>query len=434
MKQEFRLADIGEGLEEAEIIEWRVQLGDEVKRDQPLLEVMTDKSNAELPAPFAGTIVQIGGEVGDMIRVGELIAVIDDAAGNGRTDHEDEHTTTEASPGEVRDQHTAPEVAHAEAEDAASTIEQISPDEPGSAVVARPKASPTTRREAARRGIDLSAVAGSGPAGRILLSDLDGALVEVPGASPIGTTPPPQPRTARPAEGVESQTLPLRGVRRKIAQNMAQSWTHIPHIHAFDHIDAQPLVEMRDRLKGTDRPEFSNLTPLTFFVAAVASALRAYPQVNSSIDMANETITQHGSVNIGVAVAAPQGLVVPVVHNADSMSFGELCQQMHTLIAAARAGTLSRESFMAGTATITNFGSLGGEQATPLIRPPESIIVGFGAVADRPFVVDGQVVARKTMNVVMGADHRLLDGDVTTAFLAHVTDRLTEPLMLVLGG
>lgn len=213
---------------------------------------------------------------------------------------------------------------------------------------------------------------------------------------------------------------------------MTQSWSSIPHIHAFEHIDAEPLLEIRGRLKATDTPVYKTLTPLGFFVAAVVQALQAFPQANASLDMDAGTVTTHAEINIGVAVAAPQGLVVPVLRNAGSMSFPALCESLRNLVVNAREGALTSADFQSGTATITNFGSLGGEQATPLIRPPESVILGFGSIDTRPFVIDDELVARKTMHLVIGADHRLLDGDVTTALLNHIASSLTDPLGLVL--
>jgi pyruvate dehydrogenase E2 component (dihydrolipoamide acetyltransferase) len=432
MRHEFRLADIGEGLEEAEIINWLVAVGDQVTRDQPLIEVMTDKSNAELPAPTAGTIVELGGAVGDLIMVGELIAIID---GN----------TTDTTAVDEEGTPTAPEV----------TMPRI-------------KASPSTRRYAAEQGIDLRRVSGSGPGGRILLSDLETpyritgspapaesvpapAVQAVSAASPDAAqeallvqpmiSTPALPTPADPAIPVDPATplspmpggvISLRGVRRAVAKNMAQSWSEVPHIHAFAHIDAAALMDLRSRLKATGRPEYRQLTPLAFFVAAVAKALVVHPQANASLNMTDETITYHSHVNVGVAVASPHGLVVPVLQAADRLDFATLSLTLTELVRGAREGVLSREHFRGGTVTITNFGALGGEQAAPLIRPPESMIVGFGSIAERPFVLDGQVVARSTMHTVVGADHRQLDGDTATGVLTLIGDLLADPLQLVL--
>jgi pyruvate dehydrogenase E2 component (dihydrolipoamide acetyltransferase) len=423
MRHEFRLADIGEGLEEAEIITWLVAVGDQVDRDQPLIEVMTDKSNAELPAPEAGTIVELGGNVGDMIMVGDLIAAIelhDNAPHN--------HVPTPA---------VAPHIAAATDGNIPSVNAAQTAETP---IQQRPKASPSTRRQAAERGIDLTTIVGSGPGGRILLSDLDTTPSAAPPIAapqiPAPQIPVPHAATHQAATPAPLQqapgVVPLRGIRRAVAKNMAQSWSEIPHIHAFEHIDAAPLLELRQRLRTTMSGRYADVTPLTFFVAAVARALALHPQANASLNMADETITYHGQVNVGVAVAAEQGLVVPVLQAADRLDFETLGVTLAQLVRGAREGVLPREHFLGGTVTVTNFGSLGGEQATPLIRPPESMIVGFGSIAERPFVVDGAIAARSTMHTVVGADHRLLDGDVTTAVLSTIGSLLADPLQLVL--
>lgn len=500
MKHEFRLADIGEGLEEAEIVAWRVQVGDTVERDAALVEVMTDKSNADLPAPWSGTIVSLGGAVGDLIQVGEVVAVIDDGVGPSDSEpfatgaFESAVQPPAPTPSFFADTASSPSAkavpGESSAEPAQSAVPPPSEAQPSSPVAIplatdvsasaatgsdatgsdqpapppmprRAKASPTTRREAVRRGIDIATITGSGPGGRVLLSDLDNpaashvappqpaaqpaavaaqpkapsvapsspALHAQPKATPVT---PPQHAAAQSAQrepGVE----PLRGIRRLIARNMTASWQQVPHIHAWREIDAEPLVDLRARLRDSGRDHYARLTPLSFFVSAVAQALRTYPVANSSLDMSAETITTHAHVNIGIAVASPQGLVVPVIRDADQLSLSETAMQIATLVDRARLGELGAEAFRGGTATITNFGSLGGENATPILRPPESVIVGFGSIAPRPFVVDGHVVARQTMNVVIAADHRLLDGDVTTAFLNHVCERLIDPVDLALG-
>lgn len=485
MKHEFRLADIGEGLEEAEIIAWRVQIGDTVQRDEPLVEVMTDKSNADLPAPWSGTIVSVGGSVGDIIKVGEVIAIIDDApaqssSAGGAAAGAFESAVQPSEPPATffADTASAP-TASASAPDGsmapepARVLSQPQAQPLSAAMPQRAKASPTTRRQAARRGIDITQVVGSGPGGRVLLSDLDAfapssvdaapvpaPLVSSPPVAPASTTPPVAPIAPAPlvateplssvpvasaastagaaaaamqAAATEPGVHPLRGIRRLIARNMTQSWTQVPHIHAWREIDAEPLMALRSRLRDSGRDHYAALTPLAFFVNAVAHGMRTYPIVNSSLDLAAETITTHASVNIGIAVASPQGLVVPVIRGADQLSLSETAGQISDLVGRARAASLGAEAFREGTATITNFGSLGGETAAPIIRPPESVIVGFGSIAQRPFVVDGAVAARHTMNVVVAADHRLLDGDVTTAFLNHVCEQLVDPIDLALG-
>jgi len=428
---------------------------------------MTDKSNAELPAPAAGVVVELGGSVGDIVNVGELIAIIEsaDAPTSPTTPDPAQPSETPHAPAATSGRVDAPQVR------------------------IRPKAAPSTRRVAAERGIDLATVVGSGPGGRIVLSDLDQPAagtgsapqpaVEEPthvaaeaanelkstdtfsrfakasaseprsepsSESPRIVTPPTSPATtheppvraavATPEPAARTTaaqgSVPLRGIRRVVARNMTQSWSQVPHIHAFEECDAEPLLALRASLRSSDEPVFAAITPLAFFVAATAKALVEHPQANASLDMAAETITQHSHVNIGIAVATDRGLVVPVLHAAETLTLAEITRSLATLVAGARNDSLAQANYRDGTVTITNFGALGGEQATPLIRPPESLIVGFGSIKQRPFVIEGHVVARHTLNLVAGADHRLLDGDTTTAILNAVAHQLAKPVNILL--
>ncbi len=397
---EFALPDVGEGLHEAEIVQWLVAVGDDVGRDQPLVEILTDKSATELPSPVAGRVASIGPAEGDVVEVGTVLITINPKA--------PEH--------EQPAQPTAPDHPN-----------------PTGTKVQRNRASPSTRRLAARRGIDLATVAGSGPGGRILATDLDrvGAVTAPSPAADSVVTPVGGPGAIGWMEPGEHA---LRGVRRVIATTMAQAWSEIPHIHAIDELDATNLLDVRRRTRTGAGERGATLTPLAFLVAACARALRRYPMVNASIDAENGTITVHPDVHIGIAVATDAGLVVPVIRHADRLDVVTLGEEIARLSGSARANTLGGEEMRGGTFTVTNYGSLGGSYALPIIRPPEAAIIGFGAVKDRPIVVDGDVVARPTLPVVIGADHRLIDGDLSTAFHQHVIAQLSDPLALVLGG
>ncbi len=460
MKHDFHLADIGEGLEEAEILQWLVIPGQLVERDQPVVEIMTDKSNAELPAPVAGVVVALAGDIGDIVRVGELLVVFDDDPSSDLLEAADSHA--ERRPDNLSPDNASPDNLEA------PTIADTRPDESaeGIAPIVRPKASPSTRQLAASSGIDLAQITGTGPGGRILRSDLglatndisaqiapidqDRQTISTVGAGSVtdNNLEPGNPADAPPTasrrhqvasvahRGDEQPTsgeIPLRGVRRSIATHMTQSWSTIPHIHSFDEIDAEPLLALQSQLRSHPSQRWTGLTPLAFFVAAMAKALRNHPLANASIDVDAELIRVHDNINIGVAVASPNGLVVPVLRTADRLNLSDTNRQLRVLVDRARGGELTHDDTVGGTGTITNFGSLGGQQATPLIRPPESIIVGFGAVAARPFVIESAVVARMTMHVVVGADHRLLDGDVVTSILADIAALLTNPLDLLLN-
>lgn len=220
-----------------------------------------------------------------------------------------------------------------------------------------------------------------------------------------------------------------------VARNMARSWSEVPHIHSMDEIDASMLVDFRRRLRRMDRPGASSVTPLTIAAAAAARALRLFPMVNACIEGSpGESIIVHGSVNLGIAVATDSGLVVPVVRDADLLDLFDLAGAIADLASRGRDGTLTAADLAGGTFTITNYGSLGGRWATPLIVPGQAAILGLGAIADRPLVVDGEVVARPTLPIVLGADHRLIDGDLSSAFRRAITEDLLEPLRLLVGG
>ncbi|MEM9033750.1 MAG: dihydrolipoamide acetyltransferase family protein [Actinomycetota bacterium] len=412
----FILPDIGEGLDEAEIVEWLVAPGDVVERDQPLVEVLTDKSQTQLPSPVAGTVVGLGGAEGDRLRVGELVAELDDG------------------PGAVDD-----EPAAAAAPAAADPVMPAPPSTaPGTGPSGRPKASPAVRRLARERGVDLASVTGSGEGGRILRRDVEAAAVG--GVSPVGATTVPEVpaataaapvTTVRPAPAtIGAGTHPLRGIRRATAESMARSWSEIPHIHGMDEIDATALQDARARIEAAT--ERTTLLPL--LALAVARTLARHPMLNASIDVDGGTYTVHDRVHLGIAVATADGLLVPVVRDAHARSLRDLGAELTRLITAARSRTIDVGDLRGGTATLTNFGSQGGRLATPIIRPPESAIVGFGAVRERPIVIDGEVVARPTLPVSIGVDHRLVDGDAMTAFQEELLGVLRDPILLLVDG
>jgi len=423
----FRLPDVGEGLDRAEIVEWLVAEGDEVARDQPLVEILTDKSQTQLPAPAAGVIASLGFAEGDMAEVGQILVTY------ATTDGEPEPAPQPAASAAPE----APPVAVA----SGPTSNEVAPTR------RRPKAAPAVRKRALEAGIDLGLVAATGPGGRITAADLDAHLA-APTASPAAATPPtagpitipaastaPPPATATPTDGLgvmPAGTHPLRGIRRVTAEAMTASWS-IPHIHGADELDAGALLEARRLIK--ERSGSTSLTPLAFFVMAVARGLRRFPLMNASVTVADGdtpgSITVHDSVNIGIAVAGPNGLVVPVIPDADRRGLLELAEIIAGLAGAARSGAVTTDQLRGGTFTISNYGSLGGRYATPIIRAPEVGIVGFGSIRDRPFVVDGEVRARPTLPIAVAADHRLIDGDLMTAFQEHVIATLTNPAALL---
>ena len=404
----FRLPDIGEGLEEAEIVEWLVSPGDVVVRDQSLVEVLTDKASSELPSPVAGTVLRLGASEGDRLDVGEILIEIDDGSAQVADDTKP----------------IAPVVSAPSADPGPSPLGHVS----------RPKASPATRKLALEEGVDLGTTTGTGPGGRITSDDVRASGTQLPPAPAASASPQIHTPTGDLGQ-MSSGRHPLRGIRGVVARNMERSWAEIPHIHSMDEIDAALLVDFRQRLRGMDRPGASAVTALTVVAAAAARALRRFPMVNACIEGSpGESIVVHDSVNLGIAVATDSGLVVPVVRDVDSLDLFALATAIANLAARGRDGTLTAADLSGATFTITNYGSMGGRWATPIIPPGQAAILGLGAVADRPVVVDGQVVARPTLPIVLGSDHRLIDGDLASAFKGSITADLLEPLNLLVEG
>ena len=417
MAHRFLLPDIGEGLEEAEVVEWLVAVGDVVARDQPLVEVLTDKASSELPSPVAGTVLRLGAVEGERIQVGEVLIEIDDGSDGGQ--------------GSPRLADT-PDTTEADATEPPATLELATAPTGG-----RVKASPATRRLALEVGVDLAALRGSGPGGRISADDVRAAAT----MGGLSATEPLKPVRRSPISPIdpelgqmEAGRHDLRGIRGVVARNMARSWSEIPHIHTMDEVDASLLVDFRNRIRSMDRRGADAVTHLVVAAVAAARALRRFPMVNGHLegDPADAIVIPE-SVNLGIAVATQRGLIVPVVRDADTLDLFAMAEAITEVADRARADDLSAADLLGATFTITNYGSLGGRFATPIIPPGQGAILGLGSVAERPVAVDGAVVARPTLPVVLGADHRLIDGDLAEAFRRTVVDDLIEPLHLLVG-
>ncbi len=415
---EFRLPDVGEGLSEAEVVTWLVRVGDEVVTDQPIVELQTDKALVEMPAPATGRVRQLGAEEGTVLRVGEVLVVIDDGTATGPVAVDGEATG-------------------APAEAAVGLGEAAAERRNG-----KPLATPATRRLARELGVDLAGVAGSGPGGRITDDDVQAAAkpAAAPAAPVAGAPTAPAPhRTAAPARrpatepGPDEERVPLRGLRRRIAETMAQSWSEIPHITGFHEVDALALVDLRKRLRPRAERAGVPLTLTALLVKAAALALVDHPSVNSSLDLGAGEIVLKRHRNIGVAVSTPDGLIVPVIRDADAKPLLAIAREVDELGRAARERRVALASLQGGTFTVTNHGPLGGWFGTPIIRPGEVGILGFGRIQDRPVAVDGQLAVRPVLPLSFAADHRVVDGDLQIAFCLTVKGLLEDPVQLLLG-
>ncbi|MFN0026796.1 MAG: dihydrolipoamide acetyltransferase family protein [Acidimicrobiales bacterium] len=452
MSVRFALPDVGEGLHEAEIVRWLVVPGETVARDQPLVEILTDKAQVELPSPAAGVVRTLAVAEGTVVPVGTVLIEIDDGSPAPPP------PLTRPSPSVPNQSRVAVSTDPANGRIDVDSALRFS-------ALTRPKASPSTRRLAASLGVDLASVTGSGPGGRILATDVESATAAAPTVAAVATshpgsahaasldpspTGPGTPSTAAqdaPARAAAGSTLgqlaagthPLRGIRRLTAASMTQSWTTIPHITGMDEVDATALLDARARLRQALREDGDEvgaaaLTPLVLLAAAVARTLRRYPLVNAAVTEDGLSVIVYPDVNLGVAVATDNGLMVPVVRHADRRSLRDLAVEMARLGGAARDRRITAAELRGGTFTLTNYGALGGRFATPLILPGQAGIMGFGAIRDRPLVIEGQVVARPTLPVVFSADHRIIDGDLSVAFQEHVLALVADPLRLLLGA
>ena len=399
---DYKLADVGEGIAEAEVIEWLVAVGDVVKEDQPVIVVETDKSQIEIPAPVAGKVIELCVVAGDVLAVGSSLMKIE-ASGEVSND-----ISAHASP--------AP----------SSVITNDKTDLPSTlgarATNVRPLASPSTRRLAASLGLALENVSGSGPNGQITAEDVQAAIATAaPTSSPKVT-----PTVSEPGVTV----IPLRGLRRQIAASMSQALT-IPHILEFKEIDATALLALRSDLTKDFEAQGQKLSVTPFLMRACVLALAKHTTFNARFDSEAAEIAQFENVNLGFATATDDGLIVPVIQNAQNLSVKELAQETDNLVSLAKSRKASLEQLSGGTFTLTNFGSFGTWLGTPIIHAPEVAIAGFGRITEKVLAVDGIPTVRMVLPIVVAADHRVNDGAHLGAFVSEIAELLLHPLSLL---
>jgi pyruvate dehydrogenase E2 component (dihydrolipoamide acetyltransferase)/2-oxoisovalerate dehydrogenase E2 component (dihydrolipoyl transacylase) len=406
---DFKVPELGEGVYEAELVAWQVKPGDAVKRGQTLMEVLTDKATMEVPSPFAGTITALSAKPGQQIKVGQAVLAYDPAG----------------------QQEPAPASRLPEAAPAASGNGNGAVVRSAAPLPVTVRAAPSVRQLARKLGIDLAGVHGSGPQGRILIEDVTRLTPAAkPPEQPAATPPSAEPQFdfGRPGTRVK-----LHGLRRRIAERMVQSKTTIPHYSYVDECDVTDLVRLRESLRPAYAEAGVKLTYLAFFVKAAALALKEVPAVNASLDEKAEEIVLHDRYHVGVAVATPAGLIVPVVHDADRKDIGAIARDIERLSAEARAGKSRLDDLRGGTFTVTSIGNLGGLISTPIINPPEVGIMGVGKVVRRPvFDVAGNIRPAEMIYLSFSFDHRVLDGAVGAAFGNAVIRRLQNPGLLLL--
>jgi len=440
--QTIRIPDLGEGIAEVELVAWHVKPGDPVAEDQVLCDVMTDKATVEIPSSAAGRVVELGGEVGQTLAVGGTLIRIEvegtagaapepipvssapsvaSASGEGAG----EAPAAGPAPAQVTEPATPRPPASAPATPVAADEEPAANPPAAAAAAASPAArrtlaAPAVRARARALGIDLAAVAGSGPEGRVLHADLD--AMRGPGAA----------APARPAvtETEATQAIKLIGLRRQIARKMQLSKQRIPHFTYVEELDVTEMVALRDALNRQYAATRGELSPLALIVRAVVRAVADFPQVNARYDDEAEVLTRFDAVHLGVATQTDGGLMVPVMRQAQTLDLWAASASIARLAAGARAGSLARDELVGSTLTITSLGKLGGIVSTPVINHPEVAIVGVNRIVARPMVRDGMVQVRQTMNLSSSFDHRVVDGAVAAAYIQRVRGLLEHPAML----
>lgn len=432
-RYEFKLPDIGEGIAEAEIVAWHVKVGDSVGEDQQLADMMTDKATVEMESPVAGTVLEVAGDVGDMIAIGSVLVVIEtegeaaaeEPIADGMAEIpaalEEMVPTTDVAPEERR---TTPERRQEdlpvepdrrEGEWRAQPAPKAEPKADGKAAV---QASPAVRQRARDLGIDLGAVKYAGD--RVRHADLDAYLLYHGGGAPS--------RGAAPRR--QDEEIKVVGLRRKIAENMQEAKRRIPHFTLVEEYDVTALEATR-AMMNADRGDSPKLTMLPFLIAALCRTLPDYPQLNARYDDDANVIHRSGAVHMGMATQTDNGLSVAVIRGAESRDLWDLAAEVKRLADATRAGKASREELSGSTITISSLGPMGGLVSTPVINRPEVAILAVNKVKEMPVVVEGELEIRKIMNLSLSCDHRVVDGWDAANFMQALKTLIENPLKLL---
>lgn len=439
----IKMPDIGEGIAEVELVAWHVQVGDMVAEDQILADVMTDKATVEIPSSVAGKVLALGGAVGQVMAVGsEVIRLEVAGAGNlkentalSRADIAKFAIETVANPNpekpvpaltQLADPTPSPEPVTAPSQSASAPLAARASQ--AAALVRapgeKPIASPAVRRQAWDLGVELQFVPGTGPAGRITHEDLHAYVARAAQARPSGSV------DQRYAQRLDEQTVPVIGLRRKIAQKMQEAKRRIPHFTYVEEVDMTELETLRAQLNAQHGKTRGRLTVLPFLVRAVVLAVREHPQINARYDDDAAVATRFGAVHLGIATQTEGGLMVPVIRHAETLDLWATAAEVLRLAEAARSGKATRDELTGSTITITSLGALGGIVTTPVINHPEVAIVGINRLVERPMIRNGAVVARQMMNLSSSFDHRVVDGLHAAEFVQRIRGYLESPATL----
>ncbi|MGM5069266.1 dihydrolipoamide acetyltransferase family protein [Rhodococcus qingshengii] len=447
--QTFLLPDLGEGLTDAELLTWLVKVGDTVELNQNIAEVETAKASVELPSPYAGTVVSLHAEEGTTVEVGSPFIDIDiDVVGAEPADEPqpDEPQPDEPQPDEPQPDEPQPDEPQPDqvqertpvlvgygvaAENTGRRRRRAAPavdlSNHSAAKPERPLASPPVRFAARRNGVDLNHVQPSGTRGEVTRDDLAQYLSQTPVDEPAA----PEPAVARPVADLDEERTPIKGVRKHTAAAMVRSAFTAPHVTEFITVDVTPTMDLLAKLKQSRHFESVRITPLALVAKALLVALRSNPTLNSSWDEAAQEIVTKRYVNLGIAAATPRGLMVPNIKNAHILGLRDLAAALVTLTATAKEGRTGPEDLSAGTITITNVGVFGVDSGTPILNPGEAAILCFGAIRRQPWEYKGEITLRSITTLSLSFDHRLVDGEQGSRFLATVADVLSDPVSLI---
>jgi pyruvate dehydrogenase E2 component (dihydrolipoamide acetyltransferase) len=457
----FDLPDVGEGLVEAEIVTWKVAVGDVVELNQPLVDIETAKAVVELPSPFAGTVITLHANVGDVVEVDKPLVTFEVAGDAPTPTLVDDALSIESTPearreavlvgyGVSSEEAVITRTHRRQVPGAPAPISEVRATTPvasGVAATSSPRSTPPVRLYAKQHGLDLSTVAATGRDGVITRDDVDRALRAVPASGPSGVAPqraaPTGPNVTsrfigRDLEawstGPLEERIPVKGVLRSMSDAMTQSALNIPRAAVWNRVDATRTVELLESLKRQPGLSGVRLSPLMIIALAVCDAVRHFPGVNSNFDVANGEVVIRRTVNLGIAADTPRGLVVPNIKGADRMDLVEMAQSLTALVEKARSGTTTPNEMLGTSISITNVGPFGVDAALPIIPPGTGAIVGVGQIARRPWVVGDVVVPRHVVEITLAFDHRHIDGALASQVIAHIGRYLEDPAPSIIAG
>ena len=439
MMYEFKLADLGEGMHEAEIVQWLIDIGDTAKLDQAIAKVETDKAVVELPSPVTGRVSEIRVKDGQTAKVGDVLVIFETSAASGGDGTPKSNETPAAVSSSVP---------------AAMSSIATSSSQNTSSVAARPRvqAAPAVRKLAFELGVDLEQVTPSSASGRVSLEDVrayaERARSATSGAqngastaevASTATTKAEQSASSTPLiekkveqAGTEDQRQPLTGLRKRVAEHMERSWRTIPHATAFDEIDSGSLIALRQALKPVAEQRGVRLTYMPLLIKLLIPLLKEFPIFNASLDEEKREIVYKRSYHIGVATDSPEGLLVPVMRNADRLTLMEVAAKLEKLIEGAQKRTLALSEVSGSTFTLNNVGSFGGGSGTPIINYPEAAILAVGRIQEKAIARQGAVIVRPMMPLALSFDHRLIDGAMSGKFLGRFKELVENPQQLML--